>query len=117
MAEAYEVLSDTERRATYDRYGHDGLRTGGYQPGFEGFANVSDIFDAFFGGGDLGSIFGGRGRGGPQQGRDVAVRVSITLEEVLTGTSRELEVEVTGRARTATERCGAWDADRDLSPV
>jgi molecular chaperone DnaJ len=97
VAEAYEVLSDTERRATYDRYGHDGLRTGGYQPGFEGFANVSDIFDAFFGGGDLGSIFGGRGRGGPQQGRDVAVRVSITLEEVLTGTSRELEVEVTGQ--------------------
>ncbi len=96
VAEAYEVLSDPERRATYDRYGHDGLRTGGYQPGFEGFGSVSDIFDAFFGGGDLGSIFGGRGRGGPQQGRDVAVRVSISLEEVLTGTSRELEVEVTG---------------------
>jgi molecular chaperone DnaJ len=96
VAEAYEVLSDPDRRATYDRYGHDGLRTGGYQPGFEGFGSVSDIFDAFFGGGDLGSIFGGRGRGGPQQGRDVAVRVSVTLEEVLTGTSRELELEVTG---------------------
>jgi molecular chaperone DnaJ len=96
VAEAYEVLSDPQRRATYDRFGHDGLRTGGYQPGFEGFSSVSDIFDAFFGGGDLGSIFGGRGRGGPQQGRDVAVRVSVSLAEVLTGTTRELEVEVTG---------------------
>src|SRR5580698_7532786 len=48
-AEAYEVLSDSSRRATYDRYGHDGLRTGGYAPNFEGFGSLSDIFQAFFG--------------------------------------------------------------------
>jgi molecular chaperone DnaJ len=96
VAEAYEVLSDHERRAIYDRYGHQGLRRGGYEPDFGGFANISDIFEAFFGGGDLGSMFGGRGRGGPQRGRDVAVQVSVTLEEVLTGTQRELEVEVSG---------------------
>ena len=60
-AEAYEVLSDSERRATYDRYGHEGLRTGGYAPNFEGFGSVADIFEAFFGGGGspFGDIFGG----------------------------------------------------------
>src|SRR5579859_2248243 len=49
-AEAYEVLSDPERRATYDRYGHEGLRSGGYAPNFEAFGSISDILDAFFGG-------------------------------------------------------------------
>ncbi len=49
-AEAYEILSDAERRATYDRYGHEGLRSGGYAPNFEGFGSIGDLFDAFFGG-------------------------------------------------------------------
>jgi len=102
VAEAYEVLSDRERRAIYDRYGHEGLRTGGYEPSFGAFGDISDIFEAFFGGGDLGSMFGGRrGRTGPQPGRDVAVRVSITLEEVLTGTTRDVEV----RVAAACSRC------------
>src|SRR6266478_10183174 len=48
-AEAYEILSDQERRATYDRYGHEGLRSGGYAPNFEGFGSIGDIFEAFFG--------------------------------------------------------------------
>src|SRR3989440_12406515 len=63
-AEAYEVLSDPERRATYDRYGHEGLRSGGYAPNFEGFGSVADIFEAFFGGGTFGGAFGGGGRAG-----------------------------------------------------
>ena len=96
VAEAYEVLSDAERRAIYDRYGHEGLRTGGYEPSFGAFGNIGDIFEAFFGGGDVGSMFGGRGRSGPQRGRDVAVQVTLSLDEVLTGTSRELEFDVTG---------------------
>ncbi len=66
-AEAYEILSDPERRATYDRYGHDGLRSGGYAPNFDGFGSISDLFNAFFGGGGAG------GRAGPAQGGDVAV--------------------------------------------
>jgi molecular chaperone DnaJ len=97
VAEAYEVLSDPERRAIYDRYGHEGLRTGGWQP-TSGFGNLSDIFDAFFGGGDpFGGAFGGRSRSGPERGRDVAVQVSLTLEEVLTGADKEVEFEVTAR--------------------
>jgi molecular chaperone DnaJ len=101
-AEAYEVLSDHERRAIYDRYGHEGLRTGGFEPGVGGFGNLSDIFEAFFGGGDpFGSVFGGRGRTGPERGRDVAVQVSLRLEEVLTGASKEIEFEVT----TQCSRC------------
>ncbi len=64
LAEAYEVLSDSERRRTYDTYGHDGLRTGGYSPDFEGFGSFSDIFSAFFGGGGFDAGFGGGRRGG-----------------------------------------------------
>ena len=75
-AEAYEVLSDPDRRATYDRYGHEGLRSGGWSPNYEAFGSVSDIFEAFFGGGGaFGDIFGGGGgrSGGAVQGGDVAV--------------------------------------------
>src|SRR5438270_5060011 len=50
-AEAYEVLSDPERRATYDRFGHEGLRSGGWSPNSEGFGPVADIFERFFGSG------------------------------------------------------------------
>src|SRR5207302_2533137 len=85
-AEAYEVLSDPDRRATYDRYGHEGLRSGGYAPNFDSFGSVSDIFEAFFGGGSpFSDIFGGGGMRasggglGPNQGGDVAVGAEIDL--------------------------------------
>src|SRR5713101_8949537 len=82
-AEAYEILSDADRRATYDRYGHEGLRSGGYAPNFEGFGSFGDIFEAFFGsGGPFGSSFGGAARAGATaQGGDVAVGVEIDLAE------------------------------------
>src|SRR5438309_6389075 len=91
-AEAYEVLNDPERRATYDRYGHEGLRTGGYAPNFEGFGSVGDIFEAFFGGGGFGGgafgggMFGGGRAGGAAQGGDVAVGAEITLVQAARGT-------------------------------
>jgi molecular chaperone DnaJ len=83
-AEAYEILSDAERRATYDRYGHEGLRSGGYAPNFEGFGSIGDLFNAFFGGGAFG------GRSGPAQGEDLAVAVDIELVDALEGVTRQV---------------------------
>jgi len=103
-AEAYEVLSDADRRATYDRYGHEGLRSGGYAPNFEGFGSVADIFEAFFGGGGLGgafSGFGGGAPGGPAQGGDIAAGAQITLQQAAHGAS----VEVSYDAVTLCEHC------------
>jgi molecular chaperone DnaJ len=106
-AEAYEVLSDSDRRATYDRYGHEGLRQGGYAPNFEGFGSVADIFEAFFGGGGFGGgafgsgMFGGGGASGAVQGGDVAVGAEITLVEAAHGTP----VEVSYDAVSTCEHC------------
>src|SRR6201994_4777400 len=98
-AEAYEILSDAERRATYDRYGHEGLRSGGYAPNFDGFGSLSDIFQAFFGGAGFGG-FGG-GQGGPMQGADIASGAEITLEQAAHG----VQVEVSFDAVTLCDAC------------
>jgi molecular chaperone DnaJ len=95
-AEAYEVLSDTERRQTYDRFGHDGLRSGGFTPG-GGFGSIQDIFDSLFAGGDP---FGGFG-GGPAGGADIGAVVEIGLDEVLEDQMREVSFE----AVIVCERC------------
>jgi molecular chaperone DnaJ len=96
-AEAYEVLSDAQRRATYDRYGHEGLRSGGYAPNFEGFGSVADIFEAFFGS-SFGSAFGGGGRpSGPTQGADISLAAEIDLGESAHGTKVELAYEAVAR--------------------
>jgi molecular chaperone DnaJ len=102
-AEAYEVLSDPERRATYDRYGHEGLRGGGYAPNFDAFSSVSDLFEALFGGGGFGGAFGGGGarRGGAVQGGDVAVSAEISLGEAARGAT----VEVSYEAVATCEHC------------
>ena len=101
-AEAYEVLSDADRRQLYDSYGHEGLRTGGYAPNFGDFGSISDLFSAFFGAGGFDAAFGGsRVRGGPVQGGDIAVAVSISLEEAAHGK----QVEVSYDARTRCHIC------------
>ena len=93
------------RRAppTYDAYGHDGLKSGGFSPNFEGFGSISDLFSAFFGqGGGFDAAFGGtRMRGGAVQGGDVALAVAISLGEAARGTS----VEVTYDATALCETC------------
>jgi molecular chaperone DnaJ len=90
-SEAYEVLSDGEKRATYDRYGHSGL----HGQGFQGFNDVSDIFSSF------GSIFeeffgfGGQGggRGRARRGADLRYDLAIEFEEAVFGVDKEIEFE------------------------
>src|SRR5438105_10076320 len=72
VVEAYEVLSKSETRELYDRYGHAGLRSGGFQPGHFDFGSLSDLFSAFFGE----DVLGGRARGA-----DLAATVEIDLVE------------------------------------
>ena len=92
-AEAYEILSDAERRATYDRFGFEGLDSRGYASQAHGFGSFADIFDAFFGGDPFGAAFG-RGGGGRIQGGDIAVEVEITLAEAATGKQAEVAYEL-----------------------
>jgi molecular chaperone DnaJ len=105
-AEAYEVLSDGDRRATYDRYGHEGLRSGGWAPNFESFGSVADIFEAFFGGGGgpFGDLFGSAGGGRSYarvQGGDVGVSAEIDLAAAAHGES----VPVSYEAIALCEHC------------
>jgi molecular chaperone DnaJ len=89
-AEAYEILSDPERRATYDRYGHEGLRSGGFAPNFDSFGSIGDLFNAFFGGA---SPFGG----GDALGADIAVAAEISLREAFEGHTVEAQFEAVDR--------------------
>ncbi|HEX4689226.1 MAG TPA: molecular chaperone DnaJ [Solirubrobacteraceae bacterium] len=101
-AEAYEVLSDAERRQLYDAYGHEGPRSGGYS-GFDG--SITDLFSAFFGGGGFESAFGGgAARGGAVQGGDIGVAATIDLAEAATGTQVEVAYDV-------RERCGTCNGN------
>ena len=86
VVEAYEVLSNSERRELYDRFGHAGLRSGGFQPSAFDLGSLSDLFSAFFGD----DLFGVGGRTGRSRGADVAASVEVDLPEVATGTTREV---------------------------
>ncbi len=91
-AEAYEVLSDSDKRARYDQYGHAGVDAGGGR----GFHDVSDIFEAFgdvFGGTIFEDFFGGRSRGGRvRRGADLRCDVTLELEEAARGVRKTLSL-------------------------
>jgi molecular chaperone DnaJ len=87
-AEAYEVLSKPETRELYDRFGHEGLRTGGFRPMQFDFANVADLFSVFFGD-ELFGMAHGPSRGGAR-GADVLAEVAIELEEAARGAVRSV---------------------------
>ncbi len=99
-SEAYDVLSNEEKRARYDRFGHQGMRgAGGGQPGF---SNVEDIFSNFgdiFGGSIFEDLFGGgngqrgQGRRRDERGADLKIKMPLTLEEIATGAEKTIRVK------------------------
>ena len=109
---AYDILSDSEKKARYDQFGDDGNNSGGFG-GAGGFGggfgggDFGDIFDMFFGGG------GGRGRNqnGPRQGNDLRVDIRISFEEAAKGTTKEIELN---RTESCTE-CGGSGAKAGTS--
>ena len=102
--EAYEVLSDKDKRAKYDRFGHAGVDpnfgagAGGSGLGGGGFGGFEDIFSDLFGGGFGGFGGGGARRNGPKRGRDIQQIIDVSFEEAAFGTKRKLNI-------TKTEQC------------
>ena len=97
-AEAYEVLSDTEKRQRYDQFGHDGLRGSGVRDySHMRWQDIGSAFEDIFGFGDLGDLFGGASRGrrgarrGPTRGYDLETMVELSLQEVAKGTEKTIE--------------------------
>lgn len=101
--EAYEVLSDAQKREKYDHYGHDGLRMGqdfgGYSNINDIFSHFSDIFSGSFFSGGFDDLFGGGGsrrRGGTRsadRGSDLKIRLPLTLEEIATGAEKTIKIK------------------------
>ncbi len=102
-SEAYGVLSDAQKKAQYDRFGHAGMNMGG-GGGPQGFSNFEDIFSAFgdiFGGADpFGGMGRRRGRSGPPRGSDLQIQLSLTLKEIATGVTKKIQLKRYGKCRT-----------------
>jgi molecular chaperone DnaJ len=98
VSEAYEVLSNPETRELYDRFGHAGLRSGGFTPTSFDFGNLSDLFATFFGE----DVFGRRPDGGRAAGADVAAEVTIDLADAARGKTTEVPLRVAVTCPTCT---------------
>ncbi len=107
VTEAYEVLSNSETRSLYDRFGHSGLRSGGFRPTHADFGGLGDLFAAFFG-----DEFGGGPRGS-QRGSDLAAEVAIDLAEA----ARGAKVSVPYEAAVQCATCGGDGVEPGTTPV
>lgn len=114
-AEAYEVLSDADKKAKYDRFGHAGVNGPGGFGGAGGGMNMEDIFSNFgdiFGGSGFESFFGGGGRGGRRvrKGSNLRVKVKLSLEEIEAGVEKKIKinklVNVEGASYSTCNTCG-----------
>lgn len=110
-AEAYEVLSDPNKKARYDQYGHQAFENGGAGGGFGGM-NMDDIFSQFgdiFGNSGFGGFSGGFGGGGQRRtkGSNLRIRVKLTLEEIANGVEKKVKVKRKIKAKGTTYKtCG-----------
>src|SRR5215211_2633643 len=111
LNEAYGVLSDSEKRARYDRFGKEGL--GNMGGGFHDYtADFSDIFEELFGRG-FGFSTGRRSRNSPRRGRDLQMQVTLTFEEAVFGVEKEIDFQ---REETCS-RCNGSGAEPGTSPI
>jgi molecular chaperone DnaJ len=108
VVEAYEVLSKPETRELYDRFGHAGLRSGGFEPGRFDFGNLTDLFSAFFGD----DLFGVGARPRRSRGADLAAEVEVELLDAASGTKREVPFQVAAACAT----CGGNGAEPGTAP-
>jgi molecular chaperone DnaJ len=110
-AEAYSVLSDSQKRAAYDRFGHAGVSGAGAGAGFDpGFSNIEDIFDMF----GFGDMFGGRTsrRSSVQRGSDLRYDIEISLEDAAEGKDEKLKIPRLERC----EECDGSGAEKGTQP-